>query len=165
MSPERLGPPNEAVPGLRVQLAHVALMSTPRGEIFGYPQDDIRYLDVFHESPRDHEGPIIGTFKIKYFPLGIVKIHDARLEEEFRNKGLGIEMYRSVPFLPLLDGGDFRESGARFRSDASDSDDGKRVWRSLARHGFASYLGRSRYQMRVDIPRPDVMIVEEIAGS
>lgn len=158
MSPERLEPPTGELP-LRAQLARVALASTPADEMFHRPaNNNFRYLDVLHRNP---DGPVIGKLELQYFPPGDrVRIRNVDLEESYRNQKLGIEIYRAIPFLPLPDEDTLQESALQFRSDESDSSDGKRVWKSLAKRGLADYIGGSVYQFRADAPPPDVITIE-----
>jgi GNAT superfamily N-acetyltransferase len=160
MRPEQLGPSYETPPHLQVQLARVALLSTPADEMLFPQQDFVRYLDVIYGDP---DGPVIGNLHVQYFPIAdLVHINNVKLDRQFRRQGLGVEIYRSVPFLPPIEGTVPEGHNIRFISDKGDSRDGKRVWKSLARHGLAERVGRSVYQFRNDAPRPPIMIVAEI---
>lgn len=170
MSLERLQPADDdGTPRLRVQLAHVALMSVPADEMMFPVEDNVQYMDILHQSYRQHlnpeipEGPIIGKLNVRYYPIGrLATIQNVELEPDYRGRRWGLEIYQSIPHLPLPDREDFHESGYRFLSDANDSDAGKRVWRSLTRRGLADRVGWGKYEMHYDAPPPQPMIIEEI---
>lgn len=152
-------PPHETL-GLRVQLARLALQTTPLEEMKYPPIDNVKYFDV-HKG--DTEGPVIGTFNIQYFPTVGARVLDVFLEQEERRKGFGVEMYRAVPFLPLpfRGGGSFRERKLRFMSGERDSDHAINVWRSLEKQRFAHKIGNRAYVMDRKIPKPAVLDIRE----
>lgn len=99
-------------------------------------------IKYFVRDKNDHNIGWLETYYNKDHQTVTIAI---TIEEDYRGKGLGKEIYRQVPSLPSPDGRKYT-----FISDEEISENAKRVWDSFVKEGKALLRSDGRFEMLAD---------------